>query len=56
MNIVIDYKNGQTPEEITEERSHLNLAQIYDAFAFYHANQRKIDEEIANYYAECSWW
>jgi uncharacterized protein (DUF433 family) len=56
MNIVIDYKSGQTPEEIAQERSHLNLAQIYAALAFYHANKQAIDKEITNYYAECSWW
>ena len=42
-NIIIDYKSGISVEEIAQERSHLNLAQIYAALTYYYANQAEID-------------
>jgi uncharacterized protein (DUF433 family) len=56
INIVIDYQNGKTPEEIAQERTHLTLAQIYSALAYYHANKAQIEQEIAEYYAEYLYW
>jgi uncharacterized protein (DUF433 family) len=45
-NIIIDHQSGISVEEIAQERSHLNLAQIYAALAYYYANQAIIDAEI----------
>ena len=45
-NIVSYHKLGLNPEEIRVELPHLNLAQIYDALAYYYDNQKTIDEFI----------
>jgi uncharacterized protein (DUF433 family) len=45
--IAIGYKLGYDAEEIARQYQHLTLAQIYAALAYYHANQSKIDLEIA---------
>jgi uncharacterized protein (DUF433 family) len=45
-NIIIDHRSGISVEEIAQERSHLNLAQIYAALAYYYANQNEIDALI----------
>ncbi len=42
-NIVGYHKLGLSPEEIKVELPHLNLAQIYDALAYYYDNQKAID-------------
>ena len=41
------YKLGLTPEEIAERIGHLSMAQVHAALAYYHANQRQIDTDIA---------
>jgi uncharacterized protein (DUF433 family) len=41
------YKLGLSPEEIAGEIPHLNLAQIYTAIAYYHANQAQMEAEMA---------
>jgi uncharacterized protein (DUF433 family) len=43
------YKLGLTPEEILHRIGHptLNLAQIYAALAYYHANREAIESDIA---------
>jgi uncharacterized protein (DUF433 family) len=41
------YWEGLTPEQIAEEMPHLDLAGIYAALAFYHANQAQMDAEFA---------
>lgn len=46
-NIAIDYNARETPEEIVKERTHLTLAQVYAALAYYFANQQFIDALIA---------
>lgn len=46
------YKLGLTPEEIAERIGHLSLAQVHAALTYYHANQRRIDAEIATDAAE----
>ncbi|HEC99765.1 MAG TPA: DUF433 domain-containing protein [Proteobacteria bacterium] len=38
---------GLTPEELTEKFSHLSLAQVYDALAYYYDNRQEIDRDIA---------
>lgn len=45
-NIVGYHKLGLSPEEISTELPHLNLAQIYDALAYYYDNQKIIDKII----------
>jgi uncharacterized protein (DUF433 family) len=45
--IVRWYRLGLTPEEIADRIGHLNLAQIHAALAYYHANQRFLEAEIA---------
>jgi uncharacterized protein (DUF433 family) len=46
-NIVIDIRSGLTPEAILENKSHLSLAKIYAALAYYYANNEEIDADIA---------
>ena len=41
------YKLGLSPEEIADEFDHINLAQVYAALAYYHANQDEIEAAIA---------
>jgi uncharacterized protein (DUF433 family) len=44
--IVTCYQRGLTAEEIVEQYPHINLAQIYAALAYYHANRGEIDREL----------
>lgn len=46
-NIAIDFNGGLTPEQISDEKPHLTLAQIYGIPAYYYANKDKIDADIA---------
>ncbi len=41
------YKIAMTPEEIALEYSHLTLAQVHAALAYYHANRGEIEGDIA---------
>ncbi|MDJ0662020.1 MAG: DUF433 domain-containing protein [Crocosphaera sp.] len=47
--IVSWYKLGLTPEEILNRIGHprLNLAEIYAALSYYHANQKQIETELS---------
>ncbi|MCX7838812.1 MAG: DUF433 domain-containing protein [Anaerolineae bacterium] len=45
--IVALYKQGYTPEEIADQYPQLNLAQIYAALAYYHANKEEIESDLA---------
>lgn len=45
--IAVESNRGLSPEEIAADRPPLSLAQIYAALAFYHANKREIDADIA---------
>jgi uncharacterized protein (DUF433 family) len=45
--LVVWYKQGYTPEEISDQYSHLTLAQVYTALAYYHANQEEIEVDLA---------
>ena len=40
------YKLGWTAEQIAEEIEHLNLAQVYAALTYYHANRDEIEASI----------
>lgn len=44
--IVTCYQRGLTPEEIVEQYPQVNLAQIYAALAYYHANRDEVDREL----------
>ncbi|MEC4814239.1 MAG: DUF433 domain-containing protein [Scytonema sp. PMC 1069.18] len=46
-NIIIDIRAGLTPEEILQNKTHLSLAKIYAALAYYYANKEEIDANIA---------
>jgi len=46
VNIVGYHNLGLSPEEIRTELPHLNLAQIYDALAYYYDNREVIDKYI----------
>lgn len=45
--IAIENNRGLSPEEIVADRPHLCLAQVHAALAFYFANRREIDSDIA---------
>ena len=45
--LVVWYKQGYTPEEITDQYPHLTLAQVYTALAYYHANREEIEVELS---------
>ncbi len=50
--IVMDYlAHGWSPSEMCRQHSHLTLAQVHSAMAYYFDHQDEIDREIA---AECS--
>jgi len=50
--LVVFYKQGAGAEEIARRMSHLNLAQVYAALAYYHANQDEIEADLAEEEAE----
>ena len=45
--IAILYKQGYSPEEIADQYSHLSLAQVYTALAYYHANREEVEADLA---------
>jgi len=45
--IVRGYKLGLSPEEISAEYPHLELAQVYAALAYYHANRDEMEADMA---------
>ena len=48
IQIVMDkMANGWNPEEIHEQYSHLTLAEIHAAFAYYYDNRDELDSQIA---------
>jgi uncharacterized protein (DUF433 family) len=50
--VVVLYKQGATAEEIVRRMSHLSLAQVYAALAYYHANRDEIEANLAEEDAE----
>ncbi|WP_413173637.1 DUF433 domain-containing protein [Anabaena azotica] len=52
--VVVLYKQRANAEEIARRISHLNLAQVYAALAYYHANRDQIETELAQ--AEAEYW
>ncbi len=45
--IAVWYKQGYSPEEITDQYPHLKLAQVYAALAYYHANNVEVEADLA---------
>ncbi len=52
--VVVLYKQGANAEEIACRISRLNLAQVYGALAYYHANRDQIETELAE--SEAEYW
>ena len=50
--VVVLYKQGADAVEIARRISHLSLAQVYAAFAYYHVNRAEIEAELAETDAE----
>jgi uncharacterized protein (DUF433 family) len=50
--IAVLYKQGASAEEIARRLSHLNLAQVYAALAYYHANRDEMEMDLAEEDAE----
>ena len=50
--VVVLYKQGAAAEEIARRMSHLSLAQVYAALAYYHANREEIEADLAEEDAE----
>jgi uncharacterized protein (DUF433 family) len=46
------YRLGWSPEKITEQISHLSLAQVHAALAYYYANREEVDADIEREEAE----
>lgn len=44
--IALLHNMGLIPEEIARKVSHLSLAQVHAALAYYHANQTEVDADI----------
>ena len=45
--IAVWYKLGLTPEEIADNFGHLSLHQVYAGLAYYHANRKEIEADLA---------
>ncbi|MEZ2231067.1 DUF433 domain-containing protein [Microcoleus sp.] len=52
--IAVWHQQGMSPEAILEEISYLNLAQIYAALSYYHANRKEIEADLAAELADVS--
>ncbi|MGB3265926.1 MAG: DUF433 domain-containing protein [Microcoleus sp.] len=50
--IAVWHQQGMNPEAILEEISYLNLAKIYAALSYYHANRNEIEADLAAELAE----
>jgi uncharacterized protein (DUF433 family) len=45
--VVVLYRQGANAEEIARRMSHLSLAQVYAALAYYHANRDEVELDLA---------
>ena len=50
--VAVLYKQGASAEDIARRLSHLSLAQVYAALAYYHANKDEIEAALAEEEAE----
>ena len=48
MQIVMDTRNGYTPEEIQAHYPHLTIAQVHAALAYYYDHRAEVDQQIEN--------
>ena len=46
VEVIVDHVQGHSPQEIHEAQSHLSLAQIYSAIAFYYDYKQEVDNLI----------
>ena len=46
------YQLGLSPDEIVTEIPHLNMAQVFAALTYYHANREEIEADLAAERAE----
>jgi uncharacterized protein (DUF433 family) len=44
--LIVDTRQGMTPEKIVEQFQPLTLAQVYSALSYYHDHRDEIDAEI----------
>lgn len=44
IEVVLDHVQGYSPEKIHEEHTHLSLAQIYSAIAYYYDYKQEVDD------------
>lgn len=47
------HQQGYSVDEIAADKDYLSLAQVYAALAYYFANQRQIDADLAAEAADC---
>lgn len=52
INIVLDTRNGLTPDQIHEQYPHLAMAQIHAALAYYYDHKSELDAQIERELAE----
>ena len=45
-HLVLDVRQGMTPQEIVTEYPHVTLAQIHAALSYYYAHQKTVDAQI----------
>lgn len=50
--IAVWNQEGMSPETILEEIPYLNLAQVYAALSYYHANRKEVEADLAAELAE----
>jgi uncharacterized protein (DUF433 family) len=50
--VVALYQQSASAEEIARRMSHLSLAQVYAALAYYHANKEQIEQDLLEEDAE----
>jgi uncharacterized protein (DUF433 family) len=46
INVVLDKRNGITPDQIHVQYPHLSLSQVYAALAYYYDHQAELDSQI----------
>ena len=46
--VIVLYKQGESAEDIARRMSHLTLAQVYAALAYYHVNQAEIEADLTD--------
>ncbi len=53
LEVIADHvTHGQSAEQVQREHSHLTLAQVYAAFAYYHDHEAELDAEMEQRYQQ----